>query len=422
VNFTMKHTCRSENLLPVAAVLSVCLFAPSSGFAQEVFSLDRVQKTIRSDNPEILAAVERLNSARNSEPQSYLPDKPVLTYERMTAPGMGGQGVSHENNLLLTQTIPFPSTLYWRGKVAAGSIAIAEQEYAAVVRRIAAEARTGYAQLFAAGKAIDLFAENIDIMRRLASIAETKYSIGHATKSDVLKAQVEVSKMISMRIALIQEKEIASARLNALMNRPARTPLAVADDYQPSELSQAATTYAASTLNYNPSVKAMRLSVEQGGRSLSLAKSDYYPDIMLGYRKRNSSDTDMDGTQDFMFGFSIPLWFSKQRSMVDAAQARKNAAELELQNVSNAALYETQEYFTKASAMRSLLELYKTAIIPQAEEALKTAESGYQSEKTGFMDLLDAQRTLLSFKLEYYRYLFEHERWIAELEKTAGKM
>ena len=408
----------SMRSLSVIALAAGALFAASCSEAQE--SLPGVLETVRANNPEILAVAKRVEAARSAKPQSYLPDKPVLTYERMYSPsGLGGLGGAQEKNFLLSQTIPFPTTLYWRGKMADGAGALAEQDFAAVVARVNAETKTAYARLFTTGKTLELFAENIAILQRLSKVAEMKYSIGHATKSDVLKAQVELSKMIALRILMEQEKIIASAKLNTLMNRPAQSTLVLAADYKPSALAGAATDYAAATLA-NPSVQAMQLSVEQSGRALKLAKAQYYPDIMLGYRKRSSDNADMNGTQDLMFGFSIPLWFSKQRSIVDEANAQKSAAGLDLQNAANTALYDMQEDFAKASALHSLLELYRTNILPQAQEALDTAETGYQSDRTDFMDLLDAQRTLLGLRLEYYQYLFEHESWLAKLEQTAG--
>ena len=67
------------------------------------------------------------------------------------------------------------------------------------------------------------------------------------------------------------------------------------------------------------------------------------------------------------------------------------------------------------------MDLYRTSVIPQAEQALKVAESAYQSDRTSFLELVDVQRNLLQFRVEHYRHLAELEQWSAELESVMGK-
>jgi len=75
----------------------------------------------------------------------------------------------------------------------------------------------------------------------------------------------------------------------------------------------------------------------------------------------------------------------------------------------------------KARTNLRLLDLYRDSVIPQAEEALKIARSGYQADKTGFMDLLDAQRTLLDFRMDYYRYIVDYQTWLSRVEQLTGE-
>ena len=76
--------------------------------------------------------------------------------------------------------------------------------------------------------------------------------------------------------------------------------------------------------------------------------------------------------------------------------------------------------FVRVQTAQRLAESYRTSLLPQAESALTVAESGYQAGRSSFLDLLDAQRSLLSFKLEYYRYLADYEQRAAELERVIG--
>ena len=65
--------------------------------------------------------------------------------------------------------------------------------------------------------------------------------------------------------------------------------------------------------------------------------------------------------------------------------------------------------------------LYREVIIPQAEEALASAEAAYTTGKLDFLDLLDAERVLFQVRLTYHRLLADHWKALAELERALGR-
>ncbi len=65
--------------------------------------------------------------------------------------------------------------------------------------------------------------------------------------------------------------------------------------------------------------------------------------------------------------------------------------------------------------------LYRDVIIPQAEESLASAEAAYTTNRLGFLDLLDAERTLFEARLAYHRQVSDSWIALAELESAVGK-
>lgn len=59
--------------------------------------------------------------------------------------------------------------------------------------------------------------------------------------------------------------------------------------------------------------------------------------------------------------------------------------------------------------------------VPQADQALRVAEAGCQANKASFLDLLDAQLSLLNFRVEYSQFLADYEQRSAELERVVGR-
>ena len=186
-------------LLPTALAQAQQSEAISTG----TINLRQVLELVRRDNSEILAARKGWEAAQKRIVQAATPDKPRLDLERMYAPA-GSNVMTHpdEKSVSLTQEVPFPTTLYLRRGVAAKDAAIQEQAYRAKFLDVVARARTAYAMLFLAEKGISIYDENTGIMRRFSRVAESKVAAGRGNQSDALKAQVELTRMLNMQVAL----------------------------------------------------------------------------------------------------------------------------------------------------------------------------------------------------------------------------
>ena len=66
------------------------------------------------------------------------------------------------------------------------------------------------------------------------------------------------------------------------------------------------------------------------------------------------------------------------------------------------------------------IELYRTSVLPPAEQSLKVTESSYRADREDFLNLLDSVRTLLDFRLEYYKYIAQYHQNLSTLEKISG--
>ncbi|MBA5865001.1 MAG: TolC family protein, partial [Nitrospira sp. CR1.1] len=74
----------------------------------------------------------------------------------------------------------------------------------------------------------------------------------------------------------------------------------------------------------------------------------------------------------------------------------------------------------KVRASWEVAVLYRTTVLPQAEQGVEAARAGYRTGRTSFLDLIDADRALREFQLAYWRVLVDRESRIAELEQVVG--
>lgn len=395
------------------------VYAEATMVSSGTFTLQEVLAIAQKENPEIKAAQQRWEATKSRISQAATPDKPRVDFERMYAPRDKNVWLgAEEKNIAVSQEIPFPTTLYFMSRRARQEAEQAEAAYRAKELNVLARVKTAYAMLFLSRHSIHIFEENVQLMRQFAKVAESKYAAGRAQQADALKAQVELSKMLNELVTLEQEKETNAAMLNTLLNRSPEFPLGEPADPKLQNLSHELEELEALAVQARPELREAALAIEKSRTSVVLGRSEYLPDIMLQYRRRNMvMGTD---SHDAMVGFSVPLWFWRQGAMVREAKAERDMAKAEYQAMKNMTLFDVKNLLVKAQTARRLIDLYQTSVLPQAEQALKVTEAAYRSDKINFLELLDAVRTWLNFRLEHYEHLAQYEQFVAELERAVG--
>src|SRR5579885_2831823 len=111
--------------------------------------------------------------------------------------------------------------------------------------------------------------------------------------------------MLNMALALDQERQADEAALDALLGRDAREPLAAPENPDPGTLDLRLDALEEEALAGRPELRAAALEARKARTDLSLARSEFLPDLMLQYRYRN--DPAMGNSNDAVLGFTVPL-------------------------------------------------------------------------------------------------------------------
>jgi outer membrane protein TolC len=105
---------------------------------------------------------------------------------------------------------------------------------------------------------------------------------------------------------------------------------------------------------------------------------------------------------------------------VREAQLRRQAALKQKNDLANQLQAQLKMALFKMQDAKRKLALYGQGLIPKAQQSLKVTEQSYRSASVSFLDLIDAQRTLLEFQLAYQRALVDHEQALARIELLVG--
>ncbi|MDD5021996.1 MAG: TolC family protein, partial [Endomicrobiaceae bacterium] len=118
---------------------------------------------------------------------------------------------------------------------------------------------------------------------------------------------------------------------------------------------------------------------------------------------------------------TLPLWFFKKQAFgVKEMESNLEMLQAEYKGKENSILFEINDAYARVTANEKLIKLYETAFIPQAQEAVNIAIKGYSYNKSDFLSVLDSQRMLLSFKLDYLNAILQFNIAVYDIEKLIG--
>ena len=420
-------TTRRVITVTISLVLLLPIALTPAFAAGEMLRLQPLIQEALAVNPEIRAEEKRWDAARQRPPQEGSLDDPMLTFEIENLPTRSfgfTQDDMTMKKLGISQAFPFFGKLGLRSEVAQREANAVSQGYLDKRNEIVRRVKELFYERYALERSLDIVENNRELLKQFVKIAETKYSVGKGVQQDVLRAQVELSKLLDEQIRLEQTHQAAGARLNAILNRSPQTPLGRTEEVSKGEAPTQLEELQAKALENRPLLKGLQEEIERSKAANALARKRYFPDLTmsLGYAFRE--DSAVTRRSDFFsagVSINIPLYFrTKQDRQVAETSALINSAREQYQAARNEVVSMVKELMADIEKGRKLIDLLETGLIPQARLSLDSAVAGYQVGKVDFLTLLDNRLTLFNFEKEYYRTMGEYQISLARLEWAIG--
>lgn len=406
-----------------AVSLCFLMLFPVLLFAQEdAVRLDDLLKQALERNPKIKSAGFESGAMSFRIPQEKsLPDPMVgFTLKNMGFPEFTlGQEVMSGAGISFSQPIPFPGKLRLKGEIAGKAFERSKEVQNAVVLGVLKDVKIAYFELYALHKSIAILREQKAFLQRALDLTETKYSVGDGVQSEVLKAQVEISRMDEMITPMAEMIKSLQAQINLLLDFPADRPLGVPQDQGVENLPVSLEDIKKAAAEYSPMVKEASLMIEEGDKMVAFARKDLSPNFVVGAGWEFKGQ--LPSMWEVMVGFEIPLYRrTKQSKMLEESLVRLESSKSGLISTKNDVTLMVTENYLKARSAESLIKLYRDSIIPQASLTVESSLASYQVNKTDFLALLTDINTHFSYQMAYYRELAELWSSIARLEEYSA--
>ncbi len=385
-------------MLALLATLAVAAAAPVP-LASDPAVVRYVEEALRN-SPEIARAEALARAESSRAPQAgSLPD-PTLTLGIQNDGFNGIQIGTMETSywqVMLTQPVPWPGKLSAREAAARAQAGVAGAEAARLRLATTADVERAYVDLLVARGQLGLLAKLEALWGEAEAMARTRYEVGQGAQSDLLRAQLERTRLQQRRVALTGEERTRVQSLNRLrvhpLDEPVPTPLPLAAFSDPIQatLDEAM----ADAERRSPDLAIAALAIVAADRRVDSARRDWFPDFALtaGVMPRGQ----IEPMWTVQLGITLPVWgASKQARGVEESLSRREADLRGEEAVRQLLQLRVQERQAVLGAALRTLEIYRGGILVQSDAAVRSTLAQYQVGKVTFPSVLEVLRGLVA--------------------------
>lgn len=407
----------------ISVLVLFLVWLPS--FAEDKTSLnDLIQETV-SKNPILLSLGHQITAQSAKAIWIKAKPDPFLTQASNThkAPfryDTLGEDPMNQVQFGLGQVFPFPGKLKLKGRIESSELEKIKQDYELAKLELISRLKKAYYNLFFTARSIEITEDIKKLLETLTGTVKAKYEVGNGSQQELLKVQLELSELLRQIEILRKDKETFVAEINSIVIRPQGTEINEVEEIQKQDFNYDVSDLLELSKEKYPLAIGQKARIEKSEYGIKLAKKEYLPDysVEAGYGLRTSQFAPMYSIQLMS---SLPLYYrTKQRKQVEEAKASLEAASESFRSIIVEAEKKVKELFIQIEKNNTLIDLLEKGIIPQARLALDASIAAYKVNKTDFLNVLDNVRLLLDFQTDYYQYLTDHEKAIAELEPLVG--
>ena len=393
---------------------------PSIEEPTSVLTLRRALAAALAHNPELAAFSWEVRVRDARALQTGLLPNPEVGFE---VDEVGDTGATSgfdgaEMTVLLSQLIPLGAKIEKQTRVAELDRDLAGWDYESKRIEIFTTVTAHFVDVAVAQRRLELARENVALAEQVFEAATKRMKAGAATTIDQTKAQVVVA-TAQIDLQRIQW-ELASARHGLAATWASTAPAFehVAADLERIE-SIPCYDNLVTAVSQNAQLARRVVEISQRKAQIELAKAQAIPDVTAGAGVRHLNESD-DTVYLMEFSLPIPLFDRNQGGILEARYAAAKAAQEHQAAEVQVRTFLVQAYQALATAYDEVRSL-KNHVVPAARQAFDLTNKAYQEGKTNYLEVLDAQRTLIEIEVRYVSALGGYHAAVSEIEGLIGQ-
>ncbi|QAX84571.1 type I secretion protein TolC [Pseudomonas sp. DTU12.3] len=410
----LQLTARSRLKKTVSGMLLFASASLANAANAATLTLDQALQNAFAGNPELAAAQWEIGIAEGDREQAGLMPNPEVSWEAEDT-----RRDSRTTTIMLSQPIELGGKRGARIDVASRAQDAAAIELERKRNALRADVIQAFNSAQTAQQRLLLSRQSLQLAEHGLRVAQGRIEAGKSSPVEGTRAQVQLSEVrLELRRA---ERDQATAyqQLAQVMGAPLPASTRVQAPAQ-SMPAVPPPTRLLERLNESAELRLANLQIDQREASLGLEKSQRIPDLTVSVGSQYS-EAERERVNVVGLSMPIPLFNRNQGNVLAAArrtdQARdlRNATELRLRTEIQTSLEQWQTANGEVSA-------FNQTILPAAQSAVDSATRGFEMGKFGFLDVLDAQRTLIAARSQYIQAVSEATDARVRIERIFGEL
>lgn len=380
----------------------------------QTLTLESALQSAFAGNPDLAAAQWEIDIAQGGRQQAGLIPNPVASWDAEDT-----RRSTRTTTVKLSQTLELGGKRGARIEVASRAQDAAAQELEQRRNLLRAEVIDGFYGALWAQERLELAQRSMALAERGLVIANGRVTAGKASPVEATRAQVEVS-----QIRL--ERSRAEIGVSDAYRRLAAITGSATIGFERVEAGAVNTpalpsvTQLLARLESTAELRLAQLQIQQRDAGLGLEKAQRIPDLDISIGSQYDASV---RERVNLVGVSMPIpLFNRNQGNVLAASRRadqardlRNATELRLRT-------ETRQALDLWATANSEVRAFNQVILPAAQSAVDSATRGFEMGKFNFLDVLDAQRTLIAARTQYLAALAQAtDAWV-RIERIYGDL
>lgn len=391
-------------------------------FAQTpVLSTDEVLSLVKQNHPELLGA--RLKVSQQEHLLKGGPVIPKTDFSMMM--GQYNSIQKRDNNISISQSIPFPTVVYKQKNFARASVREATMQEAVSLSQRLLETRLLIAEILYLKARADVLVRQDSLLKRTAEIANYQYRAGEKSELTKLSAESQQQQISNdWRIAL-QDLQSAQVRLQLLCGVEyqfdisgllEQLPMLLMDtinlDNNPEK--------ALSAANVTLAVQARKL---EAARALPDLRLGYFNQTLIGTQNINGQDQYFDGSKRFQglqIGLSIPVLYFNTRGQIRSLRIQEDIARQQQANTSLNIGIGFEKLTRSIQNDNSTIDYYKQYALPTAKLLAEKSMKSFIAGDIDFINLSMHRQQELNVQEAYLLALLHYHQSVTQLEHLTG--
>ncbi|MGL5994982.1 MAG: TolC family protein [Pseudomonas proteolytica] len=401
--FSRTIVCSVVGLLAMAQVASA-----------QTLTLESALQSAFDGNPDLAAAQWEIDIAQGGRQQAGLIPNPVASWDAEDT-----RRSTRTTTVKLSQTLELGGKRGARIEVASRAQDAAAQELEQRRNLLRAEVIDGFYGALRAQERLELAQRSMALAERGLVIANGRVTAGKASPVEATRAQVQVSE-IRLELSRAEIGVSDAYRRLAAITGSATIGFERVEAGAVNTPTLPSATQLLARLESTAELRLAQLQIQQRDAGLGLEKAQRIPDLDVSIGSQYDASV---RERVNLVGVSMPIpLFNRNQGNVLAASRRadqardlRNATELRLRT-------ETRQALDLWATANSEVRAFNQVILPAAQSAVDSATRGFEMGKFNFLDVLDAQRTLIAARTQYLAALAQAtDAWV-RIERIYGDL